>query len=130
MVSRAAGHPPDREAWTIGIKNPFARGELLTAVHLVSGAVATSSRLARVLAAADGPVHHLIDPATGDCAATSTVMSSVIAGSGARAEALAKLAFLREPRPLLDWLPRIGAAALIVSADRQQRCSATWKEFA
>ena len=124
-----AGEAPDGSAWTIGIENPFAPGELLTTIRLSSGAVATSSRLIRVWAGADGPAHHLIDPATGSSAATTTVTSTVIAGNGARAEALAKLAFLRTLDPLLSWLPRIGAAALIVCVDRQQRRSENWSEF-
>jgi thiamine biosynthesis lipoprotein len=125
-----AGHPPDGNAWTIGIENPFAPNELLAVAHLARGAVATTSRLVRCWAGADGPVHHLIDPATGGSAVTPTVAATVIAGSGARAEALAKVAFLREPLPVLGWLPRVGAAALIVSADQRQRCSANWKYFA
>lgn len=125
-----AGQAPDNSGWTIGIEDPFTPGELLTVIRLTSGSVATSSRLVRVWAGADGPAHHLIDPVTGASAATSTVTSTVIAGSGARAEALAKLAFLREPDPLLSWLPRIGAAGLIVSADRRQRCSPNWQVFA
>lgn len=125
-----AGQAPDGAAWTIGIGHPYAPHELLTTVRLSSGAVATSSRLVRAWAGADGPAHHLIDPATGRSAATATVTSTVIAGTGARAEALAKLAFLRAPDPLLAWLPGIGAAALIVDADHQRRCSANWSEFA
>ncbi|MCX2933879.1 FAD:protein FMN transferase [Mycobacterium sp. CVI_P3] len=125
-----AGQAPDGAAWTIGIENPHAPNELLTTVRLSSGAVATSSRLVRAWAGADGLAHHLIDPATGRSAATPTVTSTVIAGTGARAEVLAKLAFLRAPDPLLAWLPRIGAAALIVDADHERRYSANWVDFA
>jgi thiamine biosynthesis lipoprotein len=125
-----AGQAPDGEAWTIGIEDPFAPGELLTVIRLAHGAVATSSRLVRVWGGPDGAAHHLIDPATGASALTPTVTSTVIAGTGARAEALAKLAFLRDPHRLLDWLPRIGAAALIVDADQRQTCTTNWSEFA
>jgi thiamine biosynthesis lipoprotein len=125
-----AGQAPRDAAWTIGIENPFTPSELLTTVRLRSGAVATSSRLVRAWDGPDGPAHHLIDPATGRCAATSTVTSTVVAGTGARAEALTKLAFLRKPDPLLAWLPEIGAAAMIVDSDQQQRCSANWPVFA
>jgi thiamine biosynthesis lipoprotein len=125
-----AGQAPDGATWAIGIENPFGPGELLTTVRLSRGAVATSSRLVQTWAGADGPAHHLIDPATGRSAATSTVTSTVIAGTGARAEALTKLGFLRAPDPLLAWLPAIGAAALIVDADQQRRCSPNWSEFA
>ena len=125
-----AGQAPDATAWTIGIDDPFTPAELLSVIRLARGSVATSSRLVRVWAGADGPAHHLIDPDTGVSAVTPTVTSTVIAGTGARAEALAKLAFLRDPDRLLDWLPRIGAAGLIVAADQRHKCTANWGDFA
>ncbi|MDV3136731.1 FAD:protein FMN transferase [Mycobacterium sp. 29Ha] len=125
-----AGVAPHAAAWTIGIQDPYTRGELVSVVRLARGAVATSSRLVRVWDGADGLVHHLIDPATGASALTPTLTSTVIAGSGARAEALAKLAFVREANPLLEWLPRIGAAAMIIAADQPRKRTANWGDFA
>ena len=125
-----AGAAPNDTAWTIGIQDPFTPGELVSVVRLARGAVATSSRLVRVWTCADGVAHHLIDPATGASALTPTLTSTVIAGSGARAEALAKLAFLREPDPLLKWLPRIEAAGMIIAADQPQKRTANWGDFA
>ncbi|WP_230304480.1 MULTISPECIES: FAD:protein FMN transferase [unclassified Rhodococcus (in: high G+C Gram-positive bacteria)] len=123
-----AGAAPDGGAWTIGIEDPFT-GELLTVVRLTRGAVATSSRLVRMWTGATGPAHHLIDPATGVSAVTSTVTATVVAGSGARAEALTKLAFVGEPEALLGQVPRLGGAALVLSADRRQRRSVNWSDF-
>ena len=125
-----AGQAPDATAWTIGIQDPFTPTELMSVIRLARGSVATSSRLMGVWAGADGPAHHLIDPATGASALTPTLTSTVIAGAGARAEALAKLAFLRDPDQLLDWLPRIGAAGLIVAADQPRKHTANWADFA
>lgn len=99
-------------------------------IRLARGSVATSSRLVRVWAGLDGPAHHLINPDTGVSAVTPTVTSTVIAGTGARAEALAKLAFVRDPDRLLDWLPHVGAAGLIVAADQRHKCTANWGDFA
>lgn len=123
------GEPPDGAAWTVGIEDPFAPGTALTTVRLVSGAVATSSRLRRSWNTAAGTAHHLIAPATGASAVTATVASTVIAGSGTRAEALAKLAFVREPESLLASLPALGASGLVVSADHECRYSPNWKVF-
>jgi len=125
-----AGQAPDATAWTIGIADPFTPAELLGVIRLARGSVATSSRLVRVWAGSDGPAHHLINPNTGVGAVTPTVTSTVIAGIGARAEALAKLAFVRDPDRLLDWLPRAGAAGLIVAADQQHKYTANWGDFA
>lgn len=124
-----AGQAPDATAWVIGIADPSTPGELVSVIRLARGSVATSSRLVRVWAGPGGPAHHLINPRTGACAVTPTVTSTVIAGTGARAEALAKLAFLRDPDRLLDWLPRIGAAALIVAADQRPKRTPNWGEY-
>ena len=125
-----AGLGPDATAWTIGIADPFTPRELLSVIRLARGSVATSSRLVRVWTDhSGGPAHHLIDPGIGLSAVTSTVTSTVIAGTGARAEALAKLAFVRDPDRLLDWLPGIGAAGLIVTADQRHKCTANWEDF-
>lgn len=125
-----AGMAPNNAAWTIGIHDPFTPGELVDVVRLARGAVATSSRLVRVWEGPDGLAHHLIDPATGASALTPTLTSTVIAGTGARAEALAKLAFLRNPDQLLQWLPRNGAAGMIIAADRANKRTANWGDFA
>ena len=125
-----AGQAPDATAWTIGIQDPFAPTTDERDPAPSADLWRTSSRLMRVWAGADGPAKHLIDPATGASALTPTLTSTVIAGAGARAEALAKLAFLRDPDQLLDWLPRIGAAGLIVAADQPRKHTANWADFA
>ncbi|WP_244899405.1 FAD:protein FMN transferase [Rhodococcus zopfii] len=124
-----AGAPPDDDAWTVGIEDPFTEGGLLTVVRLAGGAVATSSRLVRVWTGSEGPAHHLIDPATGVSACTSTVTATVVAGNGVRAEALTKLAFTPEPDRLVRRAPHLSAAALVLTADRQQHRSVNWSEF-
>ncbi|AXY49696.1 ApbE family lipoprotein [Rhodococcus ruber] len=124
-----AGAPPDEGAWTVGIEDPFTPGGLLTVVRLAGGAVATSSRLVRVWTGSYGPAHHLIDPATGVNARTSTVTATVVAGTGARAEALTKLAFTPQPDRLVRRAPHLGAVALVLTADRQQHRSVNWSEF-
>jgi FAD:protein FMN transferase len=124
-----AGEAPDGVAWTVGIEDPFAPGTDLTVVRLIAGAVATSSRLKRRWNTPSGSAHHLIDSATGRSAVTTTVASTVIAGSGARAEALSKLAFVREPGRLLAWLPRVDAYGLVVASDHGRRQSPQWTDF-
>ncbi|WP_307846063.1 FAD:protein FMN transferase [Rhodococcus sp. CX] len=124
-----AGTPPDGDAWTVGIDDPFTPGTLVTVVRLTAGAVATSSRLVRVWTGSKGRAHHLIDPATGISARTSTVTATVVAGNGARAEALTKLAFTGEPDRLVRRAPHLSAAALVLTADRQQHRSVNWNEF-
>ena len=64
---RVDGASPDDAGWLVGLEHPF-RDEPAAILSVRSGAVATTSRLTRVLA--NG--HHVIDPATGAPARTGT----------------------------------------------------------
>ncbi|MFN8222275.1 MAG: FAD:protein FMN transferase [Gaiellales bacterium] len=65
-------------------------------LELVDAAIATSGRDRRRWRLQDGSeAHHLIDPATGRPAATSTLRATVVAGTATEAEVAAKAAFLR-----------------------------------
>lgn len=128
-----AGDAPDGVAWTIAVEDPFdaARDPAapIATVRLRAGAVATSSRLNRRFETAAGPAHHLIDPSSGRNSATGAVTTTVIAGSGGRAEALTKLAFNREPAGAFELITRLGGAAMVVPEDRRPLLSTTWKDF-
>ena len=99
-------------------------------MRIARGAIVTSSRLKRRFATPQGERHHLIDPREGASAATVTATATVIAATGARAEALAKSGFLRPAADYLAWLPEVGAAALLVDADGRQQASANWGRYA
>lgn len=123
------GEAPDEVAWRLGVEDPFDTAHHLDVIRLSDGAVATSSRLKRRWTASGAQHHHLIDPRTGHSAVSATVAATVIADSGARAETLAKVAFLRDVRDTLDWLPSRGAAGLIVTADRAVHVSSNWEDY-
>jgi thiamine biosynthesis lipoprotein len=120
-----AGEAPDARAWRIGIENPFTPGEHVAIVDLSEGAVVTSSQRKKTFAGG----HHLIDPRTGASAQSRVQTATIIAMSGARAEVLAKSAFLREPDELLEWLPTVGAAGLLILDDAQEMFSANWRDY-
>lgn len=128
-----AGDAPDGMAWIIAVEDPFEATKEPAApvatVRLGAGAVATSSRLNRRFETAEGPVHHLIDPSSGHNSTTGAVTATVIAGSGARAEALTKLAFNTEPAAAFELIARLGGEAMIVPGDRQPLFSTGWKDF-
>lgn len=128
-----AGEAPDGGAWTIAIEDPFEApvdpAARIATVRLGAGAVATSSRLKRRWNNARGPAHHLIDPASGINSAAAAVTATVIAGSGARAEALTKLAFHTEPEAAFALITRLDGEAMIVTEERTQLYSAGWKDF-
>jgi thiamine biosynthesis lipoprotein len=111
---RVAGTAPDPAGWVVAIDDPFG-GDLREVVCLTTGAVATSSRLRRVL----GTGHHLIDPTVGGPAVTGLATATAIAGRGWLAEVLAKAAFLAGPEEGLRLLTDAGADGVLVRDDGQ-----------
>lgn len=132
---RVQGTAPDGAAWILGIENPAAPDTDLARVRLADGALVTSSRLKRRWMTDTGERHHIIDPESGASAnvtapsgvAVDTV--SVIAGTGAHAEALTKPGFLRDTAEYLDWLPTVGAAGLILLSDSTIATSKNWDTY-
>ncbi|WP_280803244.1 FAD:protein FMN transferase [Aurantimicrobium minutum] len=124
------GHAPDGVAWRLGVEDPFDSGTHLDVVRIQRGAIVTSSQLKRRFGSPEAPTHHLINPATEISADSPVQTVTVIASSGARAEALTKAGFQRSPRLYLDWLPTVGAAGFIVMADGSHLTSTNWSTFA
>ena len=115
---RVGGISPEDAGWLVAIEHPF-RDEPAALLSVRSGAVATTSRLTRVLAAG----HHVIDPATGAPAQTGLAAATAVAAEGWQAEILAKAAFLAGPvegRRLLAGprgAPWSGTTGLLVDDD-------------
>jgi len=124
-----AGDAPDGLAWRIGVEDPFDANAHLAVVRLAAGAIATSSVRRRRWSTPDGERHHLLDPSTGENSSTSVQTVTVIAATGARAEALTKPGFIRDPAEFLAWLPAQGAAGLIVDATGGIRTSENWNLY-
>lgn len=135
-----AGMAPDGGAWRLAVEDPFDLGAQAAVVRPRQGALATSSQrkkrfgtgLGSEHGSEHGPVgdrHHLLDPAGLASAATRIQTVSVIASSRARAEALTKPGFLRDPRDYLAWLPMVGAAGLMIDDAGAQTASENWKLY-
>jgi len=124
------GRAPDGVAWRLGVEDPLNTNEHRSVVRLSSGALVTSSqRKRRFVNPAGGQTHHLIDPRTHESAATMVQTVSVIATSGARAEALSKSGFTRSPEKYLAWLPSVGAAGLVITASGEAILSENWEDY-
>ena len=81
-------------AWPIGVADPILSGESLGLVMLNEGGIATSGRDYRRWLKGDQWQHHIIDPRTGEPAATDLLSATVIAGDVMEAEAWAKTAII------------------------------------
>lgn len=123
------GEAPQPGAWVIGIEDPLDPARHVATVRLRAGAVATSGTRKRRWVQGGVERHHLIDPRTRISSRSDIHSVSVIAGSGARAEALTKYAFVHSIAETLDWLPTRHAAGLIVTADGALHPTSTWEDY-
>ncbi len=91
---RVSGAPPDPAGWQVDVDPAITPGR---SFHLDEGAVTTSTRLRRTWTRAGAAQHHLVDPRVGRPAWTGLAAVTVLAGSAAHAEVLAKAAFVAGP---------------------------------
>lgn len=107
----AAGESPQGGGWTIGIENPFDLSQHIEIVTLKKGAIATSSTLKRIF---ENNKHHLISTNTKDTFNNEIATVSVLAGNGALAEVLTKVAFSLELDEAMTQIESLGGSALVV----------------
>ncbi len=110
-----AGEPPP-DGWLVGIEDPVggagSDAEPIAVVAVRAGAVATSSIRIRRWIGPDGrPVHHLVDPRTGEPARTGLIAVTVAALDPAWAEVWSKALFLAGRTGIGDEARRRGLAA-------------------
>ena len=124
---RIMGTPPSGKVWRIGIEDPWDDTKTLESVALIDGAVATSSTLKRAWEQNGKTVNHLISSQTGVSMNSDIVSVSVIANTAGIAEVLTKSGFTRPD--YLDWVPALGAAALIIKNDGTIHKSKNWDDY-
>ncbi len=91
----AGGSAPQPGPWIVGIEDPTGGDGPLATVAVESGAVATSSTLVHRWTGDDGrPVHHLIDPRTGEPGGAGILAVTVAGPDPAWAEVWSKSLFL------------------------------------
>jgi thiamine biosynthesis lipoprotein len=83
----AIGHPPDDDAWTVGIRNPVEREERLTTVKLKDQALSTSGGHERFIELNGIRYSHVIDPRTG-CPVDNLLIASAVTPDPAESDAL------------------------------------------
>ena len=115
-----AGRAP-ADGWRVGIEDPLAReaadAEPLAVIGLDAGAVATSSVGVRHWTDPRGrPVHHLIDPATGEPARTGLLAVTVASPDPAWSEVWTKSLFIAGRASIGEEARRLGLAAWWVDA--------------
>ena len=112
------GVAPQPGPWIIAIEDPTGGSEPVATIDVVAGAVATSSTLVTRWVTGDGrPVHHLIDPTTGEPGGTGLLSVTVAAPDPAWAEVWSKSLFLTGADAIAGVARQHGLAAWWVRED-------------
>lgn len=126
-----SGARADSGAWAIAVKNPFTPDDPtpLRLALLKAGGIATSGRDYRQWQVGAQQAHHIIDPRTGDPAASDVLTATVIAPSAVEAEVAAKVVVIRGSEAGLAWIAqRPTLAACVVCANGDTRFSDLWRQ--
>jgi thiamine biosynthesis lipoprotein len=120
------GERPGKGPWRVGVEDPRDTQRWIAIAELTHGAIATSSRCKRRWAVAGDERSHLIDPRTGRSVSTPVLSMTVIADTGARAEAWAKTGFVRPPEIAIANAERAGLRALAVIETGETITTSNW----
>ena len=123
------GDSTDGNCWRIGIEHPTDETAEVAQVKLTRGAVITSSRVYHTWKDKQQTKHHLIDVKNGRSAQTSALSATIIAGSGARAEALAKLPFMMDIDDSVALIDSLGAAVCVIDEEMYQYTNENWEIY-
>ncbi len=123
---RVAGPPPG-DGWDVRVTDDHAApaGAPAQTVTISTGGLATSSTTARAWRVGGRPVHHIIDPATGEPARSCWRTVSVAAGSCTDANTASTAAIIRSAAAL-GWLSDLGLPARLVRHDGTVETTAGW----
>lgn len=109
-----ASAPPGGQPWPVAVENPFKPDEDLAAAQLTNGAVATSAILRRKWTVGGREMHHLIDPRTGQPAASDLASVTVLAPTTVQAEVTAKVVLILGGEEGRRYLERERLSGLLV----------------
>lgn len=96
------GPGPDDGGWQVGVTGPEDRGRPREVVRIASGSLASSGNGERAVRAANGPIGHILDPATGGPAVFDGTVT-VLAADGVTADALSTALFVMGPERGTVW---------------------------
>ncbi len=99
-----SGPQTDGSPWPIAVADPLCPDEPLDLLLLHAGGVATSGRDYRRWRRGELEGHHIIDPRSGEPAATDLLTATVVAPSAQEAEAAAKAALILGSDAGMAWL--------------------------
>jgi thiamine biosynthesis lipoprotein len=124
---RVTGTPPADGAWSIAVSE-IVPGESSRTLRVLDGGVATSTSRFRTWTFEGRRCHHVLDPGTSRPTSNDVVSCTVVAATGADAEAFTKIAFVLGVEAAIDRLDEAGLAASVTTTDGRHHTTAGWKE--
>lgn len=110
----ACGEPAESGGWPVPLIHPVT-GRQFGVHHLIDGGLVMSTTKLRTWRRGARPMHHIIDPRTGQPSGTDVIAVAVAAASAARAEALAKAAIVLGATDGAALLATVGVEAWLVT---------------
>lgn len=112
-------HPEQGPVWPVGVEPRVPGPNASFEVGISDGGVATSSQVLRRWSTEDGDRHHLLDPRTGQPAASSAAAVVVAAATSWQAEVVAKAALLAGPEEGCRLIGELGGVGVVFDLDGQ-----------
>jgi thiamine biosynthesis lipoprotein len=112
------------EAWSVGIRHPRERDQVITTLRVSDTAVCTSGDYQRQAPGESGD-HHIMDARAG-ASATAIASATVIAPSAMVADAMSTAAFVLGPVEGLALLHRHGLEGLLVTPALERHATSRW----
>lgn len=123
---RGEGAGPEGRGWRVGIEQPDSQsGTLAQVIELRNAALSTSGNYRNLTRRGGQAVGHIIDPRTGQPAASTLAAASVVQPTCALSSALATTLVVLGPEAALAFATREGIACLL-----QMRTDAGWQREA
>jgi len=123
---RAAGTKEQKQPWTVAVQDPAKQGRFPDALHLSSGAVATSGSY-EIFFDRERHHHHVVNAKTGR-SPVAIQSVSVTAPSTMAADALATTVFVMGPEDGVEFIDKLPSCeCLIIDSDGLQMKTRGWK---
>ena len=115
------GLPDGLEQWQVALEDPLQPENTLTTLNVNPGAIATSTVTKRVWQQAGKNRHHIIDPRTGEPAASDWISVTVIAPHAYEAEVFAKALLIAGPQEAEEIIRHSGIPFTYLAVDQKKK---------
>lgn len=120
----AIGSPPGKEAWMIGLKNPFDATRLCGVIRLKDRGLSTSGHYEKFFEENDQVYSHILDPRT--CRSVTTMASTtVVAQTATEADALSTAFFVLGVERSIELAKKLGVEAALIPVAKDLQLQVT-----